>query len=592
MIILDFETSYTPRTAKGEAPHGLQSQTVPEYLHDTRTACLGAALMLNGVGRYVPPERLDIVLHKVADAVANGTALSCHNAAFDLAVWARFYTSSYQAVRHTLRRYPQRLVDTEHLARWASAQGKLPHTIGTSIAALGDWYGIAKGDTAAAVAAGGDALADYALRDVEIAARVLGSWREAWPDDENALSTLHVLLSTPGAESLRVDVSRLVDTATETPQEAALKKELRKDAVMVELLRRLDVLPEYKITKTGRQKLALSKTDAWAQRLLSHPDERVQKLTSMRLGAASNIDRTRAQTLITASGDGRRGVPMSLRYYAAHTGRSGGSGGLNPQNLPRGGVHRHALVAPAGHRLVVADASQIEVRVLAWLADDQATLEVFRRGGDPYKAFAVDLYGLADEAAVTTEQRRVAKSAVLGLGFGAGALGFQAYCRTMGVEITLPEAERVVRAYRTARPAVPRFWREIEAQARRNAQLVLPSGRVMVYPEMTRDSFVRPKPFQAKAGENTSKLWHGLLTENVVQATARDVTLAAHAVEIGSRWPVVMLVHDEIVCCVPEADVEACLAEMLCVMRTAPSWAAGLPLDAEGAIANNYGECK
>ena len=264
---------------------------------------------------------------------------------------------------------------------------------------------------------------------------------------------------------------------------------------------------------------------------------------------------------------------------------------MNIQNLPRGGAHRRSLMAPQGHVLVGCDASQIEVRVLAWLAHDEPTLAAFRDGRDPYKAFAVDLYQLDSEEQVTGEQRRVAKSAVLGLGFGAGAQGFVNYCKIMGIEIDPFEAKRVVDAYRHTRPAVPQYWHKVEREVRQRGEILLHSGRKMVYPQMTRETFTRPAPFQKVKGE-VSKLWHGLLTENVVQATARDVTLLYHAVEIGRRYPVVMLVHDEVVCSVPTEQAQECLRFMIETMQTPPTWACDLPLAAEGDVGKNYGELK
>jgi len=526
------------------------------------------------------------------EAAAQGRCgtVSAHNAAFDLSVWARFYPDSYAVLREWVRSKPRKLLDTQHLARYASSQGWLPHDVGVSLAALGDWVGLAKGDTADAVA-GGAALDEYALRDVEIASKLIERWHERWPGDEQTSSTVHVLMSTPGAESLRVDAETLHEVASQTDAEREQASWLRKDENFAALLEKLGVQPQYKETKTGRQKLALAKTDGFMRQLLSHNDKRVRQAAELRQDAGSSINRTRAQRMLVSSGDGTRPLPMSVDYYRAHTGRSGGSGGLNPQNMPRGGPHRQALTAPPGHKLVVCDASQIEVRVLAWLAGDEDTLQVFRRGADPYKAFAVDLYGLDGEDAVTKGQRQVAKSAVLGLGFGAGPGGFLTYCEQMGVAMDEIEAERVVQAYRRSKPAVVAYWKALK-QIERTGEQVLPSGRRMVYPAMDGETFQRPKPFAPKGLDTRSRYWHGLFCENAVQATARDITLVEHGNRIAAAWPVVLVVHDEIVCSVPEDDAERCLAYMREVMETPPKWCADLPLAAEGDIADNYAEAK
>ena len=594
MIIVDFETSYTPRTPKGERPHGLGQgkQTVPEYLRDERTECLGAAVSISKGGEWKRGYLRGGDLGRVLVAAANGQfgQIAAHNATFDLSVWARFYPDSYKVMHQRLTDSPRRVLDTQQLARWASSQGLLPHHVGVRLAELGEYYGLTKGDTAEAVAGDGD-LEAYAIRDAEITELIVEDLAGKWPWREAELAAVHLLMSIPGPHNLCVNADLLKPVAEQSEEEKARASWLRKDENFANLLTKLGVPLQYKTTKTGREKLALSKTDGFMRELLKHEDKRVRKAAELRLSAGSNINRTRARTMLDASGEGREALPLSIMYYAAHTGRSGGSGGMNPQNLPRGGLHRRALMAPEGYKLVACDASQIEVRVLAWLADDRVTLEVFEHGGDPYKAFAVDLYGLDNEGAVTKDQRQVAKSAVLGLGFGAGAGGFLNYCKIMGVEIEENEARRVVHAYRRARPAVPAYWQQIEHSVRSSGQHVLPSGRVMVYPEMTRDTFTRPVPFQKTKGE-VSKLWHGLLTENAVQAAARDITLAEHAVEIGSRWPVVLMVHDEIVCCVPQDQAQECLHDMMQVMSTAPSWAISLPLAAEGDIGDRYGELK
>ena len=586
-IIVDFETTFTPRA---KPPHGLRDQTVPEYLHDDRTQCLGAAISVDGSPHWVTPDDLAHYLNKIAGRVEQGAVLSAHNATFDLSVWARFYPDSYKRVRAAIVRDGTRLVDTEHLARWLSAQGVLPPHVRSNVASLGEWLGLEKGDTAEAVAAGGETLAKYATRDVEIQHRVLELWYK-WTPAENKLSTLHVLCGTPDEHSVVVDDELLVHLASQTPAEAAMQKAVRKDDNFVAALEKLGVAVQYKTTKTGRRKPALAKTDDFVKELQAHSDPRVRKRIEARLKASSNIERTRAETFLKATDDGKRPLPLPLRYYAAHTGRSGGSDKMNVQNLPRGGAHRRSLMAPQGHVLVGCDASQIEVRVLAWLARDEPTLAAFRDGRDPYKAFAVDLYQLDSEEQVTGEQRRVAKSAVLGLGFGAGAQGFVNYCKIMGIEIDPFEAKRVVDTYRRTRPAVPAYWHAVEQEVRRNGEILLPSGRKMVYPQMARETFTRPAPFQKVKGE-VSKLWHGLLTENVVQATARDVTLRHHAIEIGRRYPVVMLVHDEVVCSVPTEQGSQCLQEMIEIMQEPPQWALDLPLAAEGDIGKNYGELK
>jgi DNA polymerase len=94
-------------------------------------------------------------------------------------------------------------------------------------------------------------------------------------------------------------------------------------------------------------------------------------------------------------------LPVPIRYYAAHTGRWGGDDKINMQNLPSRGVDgkklKKSIIAPAGYMLVDCDSSQIEARVLAWLADQQDLVQAFAKGEDVYKHMASDIYGVAVE---------------------------------------------------------------------------------------------------------------------------------------------------------------------------------------------------
>ena len=128
----------------------------------------------------------------------------------------------------------------------------------------------------------------------------------------------------------------------------------------------------------------------------------------------SRLEETRAQRFLeNINPDGT--FPVPLRYYAAHTGRFGGTESLNLQNLPRGSVLRKALTAPEGQRLFVADLSNIEARMLAWLANQEDLLDAFAAGRDVYSEFASQIYGRPVTKADKLE-RYVGKTAILGLG--------------------------------------------------------------------------------------------------------------------------------------------------------------------------------
>ena len=107
-----------------------------------------------------------------------------------------------------------------------------------------------------------------------------------------------------------------------------------------------------------------------------------------------------------------------------HTGRFGGTEKINMQNLPRGSEIRKSLIAPEGRLVYVADLSNIEARMLAWLAEEQDLLQAFARDDDVYSQFASQVFG-RDINKYDHPERFVGKTAILGLGYGMGANKFK-----------------------------------------------------------------------------------------------------------------------------------------------------------------------
>ena len=127
----------------------------------------------------------------------------------------------------------------------------------------------------------------------------------------------------------------------------------------------------------GKETLAFGKTDKEFIELLEHPNEKVQVAVAARLGVKSTLEETRTENLIGVSERGR--LPIMLNYYGAHTGRFSGGDKLNLQNLPARGNNtiRRALKAPNGQVLVACDSSQIEARMVAWVAEQHDLVSAF-----------------------------------------------------------------------------------------------------------------------------------------------------------------------------------------------------------------------
>lgn len=271
---------------------------------------------------------------------------------------------------------------------------------------------------------------------------------------------------------------------------------------------------------------------------------------------------------------------------------------------------RTAFIPADGHRFVVADFSAIEARVIAWLAGETTTLEAFRDGKDLYCETASRMFGVpVDKHGANAELRQKGKIAVLACGYqgGVGAL------RAMGalrMGLAEHELQPLVDAWRAANPSVVQLWADINAAAIETIStrqptsvgaltftvesgimfIHLPSGRHLAY--------VKPKLGENRFGGTsithegitTGRKWGqletygGKLTENIVQAVARDLlTFGMHQVD-RAGYRIVMHVHDEIVVETATATVD----EICKLMSTAPDWAAGLPLAADGYACDFY----
>lgn len=566
LVFIDYETHF-------DSEYSLKKMSVAEYIRDQRFTALGVAYAL---GADSPPQWTEDAAGGTA-ALPHHAAWVAHNAQFDGALaW------------HHYRARPALWLDTQLMARYLIAQGHLPPDLGVSLAALAEFYGLeAKGDTTAAVAAGGAELAEYARHDILLTQRLLREFLPRIPQQELRLMDLHVRMATEPVLGLNKPLlQREVDSYTVDPQ---LAPHLRSNAKFAALLEKLGVPPGTKTSPTtGKQTWAFAKTDEFMQGLFRHEDPRVRYLAGEREKAKSSIRHTRAQKFL----DVGEPMPVPLLYYGAHTGRSSGGGGLNMQNLPRGGNLRKALVAPPGHALVIVDSSQIEVRVLAWRAQDQVLMGLFDRGLDVYRWFAEALLGTPYDD-VTHEERQLAKPPMLACGFGQRARGLVAYAQGMGIEMNPRVAERAVELYSRRFRGVVAHWTACMQEIKETGRQQLPGGRAIEYPDMRWDGrdivYDRPLIFsRGRVGQRqTVRLWHGLAVENDTQGVAAEVVMH-QALLLAEKYKIVNLVHDEAVLCVPEDLAEQAKADALEAFATTPPWAPGLITAGEAKIRGHY----
>jgi len=351
-------------------------------------------------------------------------------------------------------------------------------------------------------------------------------------------------------------------------------------------------------------------------------------------GAKSSTAKLDSMESAAGADDRMRGL---LVYHGAATGRWSGKL-VQPQNFPRpsrsqdelneiiaklkddqsvvdhgagtliaSDLLRSMLIAKPGHRLLFADYAAIEARVLAWLAGETELVKTFAAGGDVYKVMAKDIYNKPVDK-IDGNERQVGKMAILGCGYGMGGKRFAEQCKAMGIEVDSEEAKRIVYVYRESNSAISNYWRDIEDEFLKNcrevisqsgqfARLPLKSGRCLTYhnpriveretPWSAKREAVEVDTLNSVTRQWTSQIiWGGLLTENVVQATARDLMAGAMMRLEMAGYPVIMSVHDEIICEVP--DNHGTLAEMIDLMVEVPAWAEGCPIAAEGKEGPRY----
>jgi hypothetical protein len=412
------------------------------------------------------------------------------------------------------------------------------------------------------------------------------------------------------------------------------KGDLMSNEKYAQVLRNLGIDPPTKISfKTGKQTYAFAKTDQEFTDLADDEDPIVQALVGARLGFKSTLEETRTERFLNIAGVGWPEVsgieplamPFPLKFSGAHTHRLSGDWSLNLQNLGRKSELRRALVAPPGYVIVSADASQIEARVVAWLAGCTALTTAFAAGLDNYAILAGEVYGYAIDKRTHPGERFVGKTAVLGLGFGMGAPKFKVTCWNQGrAQGLTPEMCRIddamalktVNTYRTKYKEIPTYWKTmttvIGALSMRQSMkvgvlevdgpsqtIILPNGMPLFYANMRQESI---KGFDGKVknqwvfdyGRETKYTFGGKMTENVVQAIARIITMnaATRIRRITNSRPLAGQIHDQLVYVVRQELARDFLGVVLAEMKRGLDWFHDLPLDAEGEIGPNLLEAK
>ena len=316
-------------------------------------------------------------------------------------------------------------------------------------------------------------------------------------------------------------------------------------------------------------------------------------------------------------------------------------------------VIKRAIAAPPGYKVVAADSAQIQARGTSWLAGQHDKVEAFAQKRDVYSEFASLIYNRKVDRKKNPDDfipGQVGKiselSNMFGLGWYSAALNFLKGClgappiqfteadmttlqvdpsrfmrnpRTVTMVEQMPSrlglsdrlihcavTDAIVRRWREKNPAIVQLWATMEkainamiageympiggAFCTEKDAIVAPSGMRLRYRGLQRDEQGEATYFD---GRTRQHIYGGSATNNIIQLLEQEIIGPQMLAISDAGFPVKMECYDSIVCVVPAADAERCLAFMLATMEnfTEP-WAKGLPLAAEGGIGQTYAEAK
>jgi len=653
ILAVDFETYWNSKT------YTLSKMTTEEYIRDKSFRAFGCCFHEYGSGQPIEWVRGDDLPEYLSGIDWGRTAVLAHNAQFDVSILSWKYGVT-----------PAFIFDTLSMGR--ALRGV---EVGNSLAKLAADYSLPPKGTAVHSTDGQKSiswevekeLADYCAHDVYLCEEIFKRLVAGYPASELRLIDMTLKMYTEPV--LQLDKLMLVNAIDEEREmrEALLKRLGVTDAALAsngqfaELLRTLGVEPPTKkkkpTVKTPKPvgvNFAFAKTDAMFQAMLNGSNEDVAALCEARLKVKSTTERTRAQRFLEIAGRGPLPVPLS--YYGALSGRWTASKGsaINMQNLKRGSFLRKAIMAPEGHQLVVGDLSQIEPRVLAWIADYEDMLDIFRSGADPYAAFGAQMFNIPGMTKDShPDLRQSAKSALLGCGYGLGWASFASqlmvgflgappvrynkdFARKLGVDSAYVErfidwednlkkmaeiphtcteaellihcvaAKKIIDIYRSTAHPVASFWEMCSgliasslAQGRefrykcvvfRKGEIELPNGMKLLYPDLRQVKDDKGRA-QWVYGPDATKLYAGKITNNIVQGVAR-IVMTDGMLRVAKRYPIKGTVHDELIAVVPDAEVEDAKTWVLAQMTMEPRYMPGIPLNADGGAHRRYGLAK
>jgi len=621
LITLDFETYYTDKDL------GFRTQTTEEYIRDPRFEVIGVSVQVNdGSPVWFSGDR-ETTRKWLAQFNWKESLVLAHNTLFDGAILAWHFGIK-----------PMALADTLCMAR--ALHGV---EVGGSLAKLATRYNVGvKGDevvkainkrridfTQEDLALYGE----YCVNDVDLTYKLFLLMIPSFPQEELKLIDMTIKMFTEPV--LYVEQSTLQERLTELQEEKSrllqglmeqlkcaneeeVREKLSSNKKFAEVITGFGISVPYKTSvTTGKQIPALAKKDEGFIALTENDDPFIQQLCAVRLGTKSTLEEKRIERFMDIGKRNRGALPIPLKYYGAHTGRWSGTDKVNFQNLPSRDPKKKALkkaiLPPDGYMVINSDSSQIEARVLAWLAGQEDVVKQFAKGEDVYSIFASNVYGKTITKADPTE-RFVGKTCILGLGYGTGAMKLQhtlATSQPVSVKLDEEECKRIVGVYRDNNSSIIALWREADRMLENMIDgkikkpiafgeyecvhydkdgIILPNGFRIRYANLRRVIKDDKTQIVYDSRKGEVSIWGGAVVENVVQALAR-IVVGTQMCEINDRYRVALTVHDAAVVVADEDDVDDAIEFVTSVMSKAPDWAKGLPVACEAKVGVTYGDC-
>ena len=392
---------------------------------------------------------------------------------------------------------------------------------------------------------------------------------------------------------------------------------------------------------------ALAKSDLDFVAMASDADERVALLVRTRLENNSSIQRSRAETFHALAKSGRP-MPVMLNAFKAHTSRytagnsEGSSDKLNLQNLskrdPSQLTLRKAVQAPEGMALVACDSSQIEARILAYVANETELVDAFRRGADPYADLAEKIFQIPSEkihkGAKSGDKklkayRNVGKVGILSAGYGVGWRKYADTLLRQGVRLSsdidqhYEMAHHAHNVYRASNPNIVTFWDTCQTVIKAlylgySGEFGGPNDNIFQYsvaPICGRDdvpTIIGPNKYTLRyfklscevseknnreeyyytrvkgKSELKTKIYGGALAENLCQYLAFALLQwqACRMTEQGIR--LIANIHDSFLAICPEDEAEHTKSIMESCMSSVPDWLGDFPVACEAEIGKDY----